>query len=263
MLTEQQLSQYFDRIQINRLLSKDIESLTYLHRQHLYHIPYENLDLMNQVPLSLNRSDLFEKIILRKRGGYCFELQGLFCELLQTMGFHVRQYAARFMDMPGHIQMRRHRILVVQIDSKRYVCDIGVRSESPRIPLELCEGTIQTDGISQYRYQWDAFYGWVLWQKEPGKGWKHILGFTEEPQIDVDYEMPSFYCEQHPDSTFNKYMKISIFDENSNYALVGNTYTVYRGGKVVQRFVVENEAQAKKLLADVFQIAVPESYRVF
>lgn len=206
---------------------------------------------------------LFQKIILNRRGGYCFELQGLFYYLLKSLGYSVTQYAGRFMDEPGDIQMRRHRILVVELEGKRYVCDVGVRSESPRCPLELTEGLVQTDGISEYRYQKDPFFGWVLMQREAGKDWKPMLGFTEEVQIDVDFVMPSFYCEKHPDSTFNKFMKVSIFTPDSDLTIVGNTFKVYRGGKVVERQGLQTNENAVKLLKDTFGIQVPDSYQNF
>lgn len=261
--TDCQVRQYLRRINYNGSTAGNLETLTAIHLQHLLHVPYENLDLLNGIPLSLKADDLFRKIILDKRGGYCFELQGVFCCLLKSLGYQVTQYAGRFMDEPGVIQMRRHRVLVVDLEGKRYACDIGVRSESPRCPLELTEGLVQTDGISEYRYHKDPFYGWVLMQKEKGKDWKPMLGFTEEEQIDDDYIMPSFYCEKHPQSTFNKFMKVSIFTADSDLTIVGNTFKVYRGAKVIERRELKTNEEAVKMLRDLFGIEVPESYQHF
>lgn len=138
-----------------------------------------------------------------------------------------------------------------------------MRSESPRIPLELTEGLEQSDEISYYRYLKDPFYGWVLMQKEKEKPWKPLVGFTEEEQLDVDYVMPSFYCEKHPDSTFNKLMKISIFTPDSNLTLVGNTFKVYRNGKVEQYKKLRINNEVVELLENVFDIHVPETYHNF
>ena len=261
LYTGSQVEQYLKRINYYGGIAGNLENLIAIHRQHLLYIPYENLDLLNGIPLSLEADDLFRKIILNKRGGYCFELQGVFCCLLKSLGYQVTQYAGRFMDEPGVIQMRRHRVLVVDLGEKRYVCDIGVRSESSRCPLELTEGLVQTDGISEYRYHKDRFYGWVLMQKEKGKDWKPLLGFTEEEQIDDDYIMPSFYCEKHPQSTFNKFMKVSIFTADSDLTIVGNTFKVYQDAKVVERKELETTEEAVKLLKDIFGIEVPESYK--
>ncbi len=261
MFTEKQIQQYLERISYMGEIRTDLKTLKELQISHLMHIPYENLDLMNGTAISLAPPDLFDKMIIRHRGGFCFELQGLFYYLLQDLGYTVKQYAGRFMDEPWHIQMRRHRILVTELEGKRYVCDVGVRSESPRIPLELTEGLVQSDGISEYRYGRAPFYGWVLEQKEPQKEWKTLLGFTEEPQIDADYVMPCFYCEKHEDSTFNKFMKISLFTRDSDLTIVGNTLKDYRQGKVVLRRELETEREAKSVLSESFGIVVPECYR--
>ena len=165
------------------------------------------------------------------------------------------------MDEPWHIQMRRHRILVVSLNGKRYVCDVGVRSESPRVPLELVENRVQSDSISEYRYEKDSFYGWVLMQKERNKDWKPLIGFTEEPQIDDDFIMPSFYCEKHLDSTFNKFMKISIFTDNSNKTIVGDVFGVYSDAIVKERYKIKSNEEAMNILAVVFGIEVPKNYR--
>lgn len=260
MYNKEQIKQYLEKIRYSGSLEVTLDNLRALHSQHLLHIPYENLDQMNGVPLSLDTEALFNKMILQKRGGYCFELQGLFYYLLKSLGYEVVQYAGRFMNEPWHIQMRRHRILVVTLDGVRYVCDVGVRQESSRYPLILEEELVQTDGLSEYRYERDNFYGWVLMQKIADKEWKPMLGFTEEPQIDEDYVMPSFYCEKHPDSTFNKYMKLSIFTEDANLTVVENEFCIFQGGKTVERHTILSNEEARKLLQEKFKIEVPKEY---
>lgn len=219
------------------------------------------MDILNGVPLSLNVQDLYRKIIQNPRGGFCFELQGLYAHLLMSLGFKVKQFLGRFMDEPGIVQMRRHRILIVDLQNTQYLCDVGVRSESPRCAIKLKEGIIQTDGISEYRFTKNSFYGWVLMQKEKDKNWKPIYGFTEEPQLDIDYVMPSFFCEKHPDSTFNKFMKISIFTSDSNLTIVDNTYKVYQNAKVIERITLKTQEEVIFTLQDKFGIIIPKNYK--
>lgn len=259
MYEKSKIIKYLDKIQVNNQ-DVSIENLKMLQYSHLQHIPYENLDLMNGTPIKLDADTLYEKIIHGDRGGYCFELQGLFCCLLKSLGYSVEQYAGRFMDVPDVVQMRRHRILVVTLNDKRYVTDVGVRTESPRYPLLLQEDIIQNDGISEYKYVKDPFYGWVLMQRLHGKEWKTLLGFTEEPQIDLDYVMPSFYCEKHADSTFNKYMKVSIFTDEANLNVVGNEFRIFKNGKIAERKVISNECDASLILWEYFRIKKPEGY---
>lgn len=252
MLDKIQINQYLQRIEYNHTLSADLPALCKLQWAHITHIPYENLDILAGIPLSLNTQDLFQKIVAGKRGGYCFELQGLYGELLKSSGFPVAQYSARFMDEPGIVQMRRHRVLVVQIGGIRYLTDVGIRSESPRVPLKLVYDEVQTDNICEYKFQKDSFYGWVLCQKERGKDWKALYGFTEEPQIDDDFVMPSFYCEKHPDSTFNKFMKISIFSGESNFTLVNGIFQEYRNAKVQLRKKLTSQSETSDILKTYF-----------
>lgn len=240
------------RIDHNDVLTANESVLSSLQWAHLTHIPYENLNILAGIPLSLKPYDLFRKIVTDRQGGYCFELQGLFKELLETVGFTVMQYAARFLDEPETIQMRRHRVLVVTIDGQRYLTDVGVRNEAPRKALQLVQGYVQSDGICQYRFEKDDFFGWVLLQKERKKNWKPMYGFTEEIQVDDDFVMPSFYCERHPDSTFNKFMKISIFSEKSNFTLVNGIFQEYRNAKVQLRKKLTNRSETDNILKTYF-----------
>lgn len=263
MYSRQQIDAYFRRIGYSGGREVSLENLEAIHRQHLLSIPYENLDQMNGTPLDLSPEGLFDKMISRARGGYCFELQGLLCHLLQSLGYKVTQYAARMTDVPFPVQMRRHRVLVVDLDGERYVCDVGMRREFFRCPLLLRTGVVQTDGLHQYRYEKDPFFGWVIWQKLKGKDWQSVYGFTEEVQVDDDFVMPSFYCEMHPDSTFHRFMQISLCTEDSRLNIVENRFSRYSEGAVAERFDLASEDEAKECLVRRFGIDVPSLYRHF
>lgn len=252
MFTQNQIHEYLNRIGYFAPLTISEAALSDLQWAHLTHIPYENLNILAGIPLSLDPNALFEKIIRKHRGGYCFELQGLFKELLVSLGFSVTQYAARFLDEDGPVQMRRHRVLVVTLNKNRYLVDVGVRNEAPRKALLLMEHEVQSDGVCEYRFEKDDFFGWVLLQKEQGKDWTPMYGFTEEIQIDDDFIMPSFYCEKHPDSTFNKFMKISIFMGESNFTLVDGVLKEYRHAKVRLRRRLNDSAEIRAILKQYF-----------
>lgn len=252
--TKKQIEQYLERIQFGSSVALNEQTLRGLQIAHLTHIPYENLDILKGIPVSLDPEALFSKIILDKRGGYCFELNGLYSNLLKSLGFRVTNYLGRFIIGYNSVQMRRHRILKVEANDRVFICDVGVRSESYRIPLHFMEGKVQFDGISEYKLVKDEFYGWILCMHEPGKEWKRIYGFTEEPQLDLDYVMPSFFCEKHPNSEHNKFRKISIFTANSQIGLVDDELEVYKNAKIDQRTRLQNEEEIHKVLRTVFGI---------
>ncbi len=253
----EQIRQYLHKLQLNHLDPKvDYATLAALQGAHLKLISFDNFDCMHGRITSLKHEDLFQKIIMHNRGGICFELNGLFNWLLESLGFDVVSFAARYIDKRETYQIRRHRLMCVTIDGKRYMTDVGVNSESPRIPLRLEENLLQSDGISQYKFVRDEFWGWLLWQKEKGKPWKRLLGFTEEPQIDKDYITACFWCDAHPDSPFIKGKALSIFREDCNITIRGNYLKFYLGGRVKYRYKIKTGAELKEILWEYFGINV-------
>ena len=252
-----QIQQYLRKLQLNDLEpAVNLATLTKLQDAHLKYIPYENFDCLNGKITSLKRQDMFNKVIMHNRGGICFELNGLYNWLLESLGFDVTSYSARFIDKMETYQLRRHRVMCVTLGEKRYLTDVGVNSESPRVPLEIVEGLIQSDGISQYKFTRSEFWGWLLWQKERGKIWKRLFGFTEEPQIDKDFITASFWCDAHPDSPFIKSKKLSIFREDCNITIRGNYLKFYLGGRVKYRYKINTGAELKEILWEYFGINV-------
>lgn len=261
-LTPNQLKQYLKKLQLNELEPQaDLETLRKLHYAHLKMIPYDNFDCLNGKITSVNRGELYKKIILHNRGGICFELNQLYNWLLESVGFNVVSYAARFIDKLEPFQIRRHRVMCITIGDNRYFTDVGVDSESPRCPLLLVEDLEQDDGISQYKFKKEEFFGWVLWQKEKRKPWKRLLGFTEEPQMDKDFLMATFYCDAHPESPFNKRKVLSIFRDDCNITIRGNFLKFYLGGRVKYRYVIKDGEELKAILWEHFGINVEYTLR--
>jgi N-hydroxyarylamine O-acetyltransferase len=226
----QKISAYLTRIGFPGTPSLTPETLHQLQRLHLQTVPYENLDIMRGVPLSLEAGALFEKIVTRRRGGYCFELNGLFAWLLRAIGFQVTEHLARFLrDAEGsEIPMRRHRVLrVLCKNGREYLCDVGVGGIIPRKPLEIYGAPLVSEqGSERYKLAQEPFFGYVLheWRHEK---WQRLYSFTDEEQLGVDFAAPSFYCETHPDSGFKKTDMAHIFTRNGRTSLEGREFRVY------------------------------------
>jgi N-hydroxyarylamine O-acetyltransferase len=187
---------------------------------------------MRNIPLSLDANALYDKIVTRHRGGYCFELNGLFTWLLRSLGFPVTEYMSRFLrDAEGtdEIPMRRHRVLRVACGGAEYLCDVGVGSVAPRKPLPLSTGTVSEQGSERYVLERHVFFGYVLFEWHNNE-WRKLYSFTEEEQLDIDYIMPSFYCEQHPDSDFRKMDMVHIFTENGRKSVAGREIRIFKPG---------------------------------
>mgnify|MGYP001386538518 FL=1 len=167
LMNHWQLCQYLRKLHLPQVVPPpDLATLKLLQDAHLKYVPYENLDILSGRLTSLEHDDMFAKIIMKNRGGICFELNGLYNWLLESLGYKVTSYAARFIDRLEEYQIRRHRVMCIELEDKRYLTDVGVNSESPRCPLEMAEGKVQSDGICEYKFSRDPFFGWLLWQKE-------------------------------------------------------------------------------------------------
>lgn len=192
------------------------------------HVAYENLDILKGKPLSLDADALFEKIVLNGRGGYCFELNGLLAYMLGEMGFSVSERFARFLRGEKEIPMRRHRVTVVSLPDGDYFMDIGVGQIAPRLPIKMEEKLVQTQNEETYRFERDERHGWILWELHDGK-WREYLAIPDDIAYPVDFIQPSFFCENHPDSVFNKQKMIAIKTEAGRKTIDGSTYKVFEG----------------------------------
>ncbi len=157
-MTNEQIQQYLHKLQLADFTpAANLATLKKLHDAHLKYIPYDNFDCLNSKITSLKHEDMFDKMILHNRGGICFELNGIYAWLLESLGFNFVSFAGRFINKINVYQMRQHRNMCVTLDGKRYITDVGVNSESPRLPLLLEENRVQSDGISQYKFTRDEF----------------------------------------------------------------------------------------------------------
>lgn len=249
VLNQEQLVAYFDRIGLHYEDYKDRELngqlLAELSEAHYFTIPFENLDVLNGKLLSLEEEALYDKIVTRRRGGNCFELNGLCGVLLRTLGFGVDDYFSRFFrDANGAMPMRRHRLLKVEATDGTYLWDIGIGQRSPRYPLRLVEGLVQKQFDEIYKFVKEPFYGWVLYEQYQD-AWLRILSFTEEPQDKVDFITACVWCELHPDSPFNKQNMIAIKTSEGGKSIDGNIFKIRVSGEIV----LEQELSAEELKA--------------
>lgn len=251
------IASYFERIGLVHDAAEPLgaELLFKLQYAHVTNVPYENADIVRGVPLSLDTERLYEKIVKSRRGGYCFELNGLFGELLRRVGFDVKaEYFARFLRGEKTIPMRRHRVLHVAADGCDFICDVGIGNVAPRTPLILEEGIVQRQFGETYRFRKDSFLGWVL-EELHKDSWRDVYSFTEEPQLEVDFEAVSFFCERHESSPFNKEWMFSIKTENGRKTLDGNIFKVFFGSEPVEVTEIDQK-DIPTVMKDVFGIAL-------
>ena len=239
------VEKYFKRIglEMPETIVPDSQLLKKLHFAHCTTVPYENLDIIRGIPLRLDDEGLYQKVVEEGKGGYCFELNGLFAWLLRELGYKVTEYASRYLRGESSIPMRRHRVLRVEAADGVYCADVGIGEVCPRYPLKLVEGLEQPQFDECYRFDKDEFLGWVLMDYYKGQ-WRQFYSFTEEPQLPQDYVALSCYCEKHPDSPFIHAEMFSLKTATGRITLDGNGYKEFKDGEVTVKELSEDEMPA-------------------
>jgi N-hydroxyarylamine O-acetyltransferase len=139
-LGQPELAAYLERIGFSGTARPDLETLRALQHTHVRSVPFENLDVQLRRPVGLDIEACFEKIVRRRRGGWCFELNGLFSWALGEIGFDVvRMSGGVNRERAGDAQMGNHLCLLVRID-RPYLVDVGFGgSLSQPLPLNAAE----------------------------------------------------------------------------------------------------------------------------
>ena len=117
------VNQYLQRINYKGSIQPTAKVLSQLQFMHLMNVPFENLDIQNHVKIDLQ--NLFDKIVMRKRGGFCYELNGLFYQLLKEIGFKVKMISARVFNGKDYSPEFDHMALIVTINNDEYLTDVG------------------------------------------------------------------------------------------------------------------------------------------
>ena len=144
---------YLERIGYDKPVRLDVESLFGLHRTHLLTVPFENLDIHLNVPIQLSEDALWDKIVIRRRGGFCYELNGMFAWLLKQIGFEVTYLNGRVYNNEGKRGREfDHLTLLVRIPAveQSWLADVGF-GDSFFEPLRFNDDGEQAQGLRAYR----------------------------------------------------------------------------------------------------------------
>jgi N-hydroxyarylamine O-acetyltransferase len=160
------LRAYLDRIGYTGLLEPTFETLRAIHRAHLFAIPYENLDIHLGRALTLDPDTIHQKIVLDGRGGWCFEMNGLFAWALRELGFQVMYLAGSVnRAVLGDAAEGNHLVLRVDLNGEAYMADVGF-GDGILEPIPLREGRYVQDGF-HFGLEWHG-EAWVFRKFEGG-----------------------------------------------------------------------------------------------
>ncbi|HMM41549.1 MAG TPA: arylamine N-acetyltransferase, partial [Thermomicrobiales bacterium] len=208
---------YLRRIGYDRSLTPSAEDLRALHLQHHYTVPFENLDIHRGVSITLDLPRIEDKIVRQRRGGFCYELNGLFAALLDQLGYVVTLLSARVSRGDSAFGPEfDHLLLRVDLDEP-WLADVGF-GDSFRAPLRLATGLEQPDADRHYRVV-AAGEDLFLEERRPGGGWKPQYAFTLTPHTLPDFAAMCVVQQTSPDSHFTQRRVCSIATPNGRITL--------------------------------------------
>lgn len=208
---------YLKRINYSGSLEPTAETLRALQVAHLKTVPFENLSIHANEPIVLEDNALFDKIVRRRRGGYCYEANGLFAALLRALGFEVAMLAAGVAKKEGGFGPQfDHMTLMVTLE-QRWLSDVGF-GDSFVEPLLLDCRDEQVQGTRSFRIVEDDDY-LILLRRNDGSDWEPQYRFTLQPYEFADYEETSIWHQTSPDSHFTKNRICSLATDDGRVTL--------------------------------------------
>ena len=245
-MDERRVAEYLRRLGRSSPVPPDCATLSALHEAHLLHVPFENLDIALGREIVLDLDRLFDKIVVRRRGGFCYELNGLFASLLRTLGFDVDLLSARVANDAGELGPEfDHMALLVRCEGRRLLADVGF-GDSFRTPIDLDDPAPQRGGDPlgrawSVREQGEEL---ALVQHEASGSSRTAYTFTLEPRTRAEYAPMCVWQQSSPESHFTRRRICSRATPEGRVTLADDRFVVTTAAGRRETPVAERERDA-------------------
>jgi N-hydroxyarylamine O-acetyltransferase len=252
------LDAYFQRIGHTGTRVPTLATLRALQARHTLAIPFENLDTLAGRPVRLDLESLQGKLVQARRGGYCFEQNTLFREVLAALGFDVTALSARVVwERPAEeVRPRTHMLLLVKLGEGEYLTDVGFGGLTPTAPLRLESDVEQLTPHETFRVI--RFERDFAVQARVRGEWKPLYRFDLQAQAPVDIELLNFYVSGHPDSPMLGRLLAARAAADRRLGLRNGTLSVYHLNGAQEQRQLTSVGALREALAAAFGIEVPQ-----
>jgi N-hydroxyarylamine O-acetyltransferase len=248
------VQQYLERIGHSDGLTVSTASLRKLQRAHLLNVPFENLDIYWKQTIKVDVERFFQKIVAGRRGGFCYELNGLFSELLKAIGFETRLISARVFSGDVHGPEFDHAAIISTIGGEEFITDVGFGDFASE-PLRFVTDVEQHDSTGTFMIRrFDGKYHEVV--KRTGDEWVSQYIFTAILRELSDFKEMCAYHQTSPESHFTKGAVCSILTESGRKTLTDKKLIVTTADQKHEQ-PVESELSFYNLLKKEFGIEKP------
>lgn len=251
---------YLERINYNGSREVNAETLRALQVAHLMSVPFENLSIHSGEPIVLDEDALYTKIVDQRRGGFCYECNGLFAGLLRALGFDVTMLAAGVARADGSFgPIFDHMTLMVTLN-ERWLVDVGF-GESFLEPLLLDTCADQQLGTRSFRLIEEDDH-LVLMRRNDGEDWQPQYRFALQPYTFPDYEEMCHFHQTSPDSHFTKGLICSRATEDGRITLSDMRFiTTFGPQRLRDEQTLTSREEYHRILRDQFGVVMKNPVR--
>ena len=247
------LQQYLKRIKFEGEIQLNLEGIKKLMQSQIFSVPFENIDVQAGKAISLIGDDIVNQIVTKNRGGYCYQINGIFSLMLQEIGLPHYYIAVRPLVNPDP-NAKTHLAIIATIENEEYLIDLGFGGNSIREPLKLSEiGT-------EIQHDWDTFSlvktdeNEFLLQILIGKEWTNLYSFDLTPQRWIDFKPANYYNYSNPDSVFTQKLIVVLQNPSGKKILSKNSLKSVTNG--ITEIISFEDNQLDTVLETEFNLKV-------
>jgi len=247
MLKPQNIELYLARIKTAKQETLNLSYLNKLHRNHMLNIPFENLDIAMKNQIRLDINSLYEKVIIKRRGGFCYELNGLFYQLITSLGFEAQLIAARVYNDIGELGPEfDHMAILVKLDNKDILLDVGFGSSFLN-PKMIQPGLIQIDYNHYYKIDKTIDGAYILSKSSDSISYQQKFLFTKDPKQFIEFVDMCNYHQTNPKSHFTSRKIITQAKPNGRITLTHEKLSITDMGKREEQEIINHDDFCVKL----------------
>ncbi|WP_414833045.1 arylamine N-acetyltransferase family protein [Afifella sp. YEN Y35] len=230
-----------------------LEGLTALQRAQMATIAFEDIEPYLGIVPDLSPNAIWQKLVIRRRGGYCFELNGLFGAALKALGFTARPVLARVRMGAATGGIRAHLAWIATLEGRDYLVDAGFGGPGPFGPLELVMNEEQTVAGATFRFTHDAATGETLLQRREGEQFLQLFGFDDGPFTAIDIESANYLCTHwRAGAPFPDNLMLSLTRPEAQLTLMNRTAKRVSADGVTKDWQIASPAELERLVVEGF-----------
>lgn len=246
------LKGYFERIGLAGC-DPDLKSLETLQRAQMSSIAFEDVEpFLGRVP-DLSDKGVWTKLVLQRRGGYCFELNHLLGQALTRIGFEARPILARVRMGATVGGIRAHLAWIVRLNGRDWLVDAGFGGPGPYGLLALSDVNPQILLNGTFRFRQDEVTRETVLERQEPSGWFPLFGFDETPFTAADIEGANFLCARSPVQPFNANLMMSMHLPGG-YISVINRNVKMESRAETRTWVIDAQSDLQNVVGDLLRL---------